>query len=498
MKVINLLWAVLFCLPVFSQKITYTEPERDDVANMNFEIIGKSNGNYLMYKGLRNDHYICVYDNNMKLKEKNKLSFIADKVINSDFINYPDRSYLIYQFQKRGIVYCMAATIDSLGNPVGEPIQLDTTAIGILTDNKIYNLEVSEDKQKVMLFKIQRRNDKFNYTTMLLNSRLQPIKKSRMILNYDERKEVLSDFILDNDGDFVFAQSTRVGFRDYFNAVELFIKKADVDSFLMVPVSINNLFLDEVKIKIDNFNKHYLLSCFYYTKKHGDVEGIFSYIWDKNSGTPLIQTAAQFSDSLKLEAKTDGPYRMAFNNFFIRNIIMKKDGGYLLAAEDYYAQSRSNSWNRMDYLYGTPNLYDNYYSSNYYNSYRWRNNYSRQQTRYYYQNIAVMSVNTAGRLDWTNVVHKDQFDDESDNSLSFQLVNLSGELHVIFNEIERRNKLLGDRTITPDGTIKRNPTLKGLDKGFEFMPRYAKQVSARQIIVPCMYRNYLCFAKIDF
>jgi hypothetical protein len=29
------------------------------------------------------------------------------------------------------------------------------------------------------------------------------------------------------------------------------------------------------------------------------------------------------------------------------------------------------------------------------------------------------------------------------------------------------------------------------------MPKYAKQVGFRQIIVPCQFRNYVCFAKID-
>ena len=40
-------------------------------------------------------------------------------------------------------------------------------------------------------------------------------------------------------------------------------------------------------------------------------------------------------------------------------------------------------------------------------------------------------------------------------------------------------------SMTPDGKINRNPTLKNLDKGYEFMPKYGKQVSARQMIIPC-------------
>jgi hypothetical protein len=77
-------------------------------------------------------------------------------------------------------------------------------------------------------------------------------------------------------------------------------------------------------------------------------------------------------------------------------------------------------------------------------------------------------------------------------------MNTGGQLHFLFNQQERKNLLLNDYSLSPDGQINRNPTLKNLDKGHEFMPKYGKQVSARQFIVPCFYRNYICFAKIDY
>jgi len=57
---------------------------------------------------------------------------------------------------------------------------------------------------------------------------------------------------------------------------------------------------------------------------------------------------------------------------------------------------------------------------------------------------------------------------------------------------------LSDQSVTPMGQIDRNPTFKNMDKGYEFMPRHAKQIGARQAIVPCQYRSFTCFAKIEF
>ena len=57
---------------------------------------------------------------------------------------------------------------------------------------------------------------------------------------------------------------------------------------------------------------------------------------------------------------------------------------------------------------------------------------------------------------------------------------------------------LNDQSVSPEGRITRYPTLHNLDRGYDFMPRYGKQVSSWESVIPCLYRNYLCFAKVDF
>lgn len=193
--------------------------------------------------------------------------------------------------------------------------------------------------------------------------------------------------------------------------------------------------------------------------------------------------------------------KSAFNDYFVRNIIIKKDGGFLINSEAFYTTSRFNNWNRWNYLYGSPmNSYDYYYSSPVYNNWRWRQNRfgNGQQVRSHAENITIFSFDAAGNLEWNNVIRKEQFDDESDDKLSYLLANTGNQIHYLFNIDERRALLLNDFALNPGGKISQNPTLKNLDRGYEFLPKYGKQVSANQLIVPCYYRNYLCFAKIEF
>jgi hypothetical protein len=502
MKFIVLLAAtILFSSSLFSQRITYSLPEREDTRSMIFEVIGKVSGNYLVYKNIRTNNDISVYDNDMKLKERVKLDFIPDRTFNVDFVAYPDFSYIIYQFQKRSVVYCMAAKIDGNGKKIGEPVELDTTSLSVFADNKIYNTIFSEDKKQIVIYKIQKKNEKFNFTTLLFNTSLELQRKSRWVVPYEERRDVYNDFFVDNDGNFVFAKSEKASARDLLSKVFIITKAPMSDTFSSTSVNLNNLYLDEVKLKVDNINKRLVLNSFYYAQKRGNIEGLFIGIWDRQVDSLIVQNTIKFNDTLRRQAKVNGTARIAFNDFFIKNIILKKDGGFLLTGEDYYTQSRSTPWNRYDFL----NNYSSLSSYNYYLYspagywYRPRGWYgNNSQTRYYYDNIVVMDISKAGNLQWANILHKSQFDDETDNFLSYQIMNTGDELHFLFNELERRNQLIADQSITWDGRLKRNPTLKSLDKGYEFMPKFAKQVSGKQIIVPCTLRNYICFAKIDY
>ena len=175
----------------------------------------------------------------------------------------------------------------------------------------------------------------------------------------------------------------------------------------------------------------------------------------------------------------------------------------MISTESYYTTSRFNTWNRWDYLYGTPYYYpsisDFYYYSPYYNRYFYNNRQAGQnQVRHHADNIAILSFTRDGQPEWNTVISKGQFNDDSDDLLSFYPFIVGGQLHYILNLPERRLNLLQDFTLGTDGALNRNPTLRNLDRGYELMPRFAKQVGARQVLLPCIYRNYLCFAKIDY
>ena len=505
-----IIWVSIFFLGgnVIAQRIIYSEPDKDDIRDFKFEIIGKIENKLLVYKTASYNHFISIYDDDMVQIEKIKLDYLTERVFNVDFINYPDFAYMFYQYQKRGIIYCMAVKLDGNGKKVGEPLELDTTNSREVQNNKIYSFVQSTDKSKIMFFKINTTQDKYHQiTTVLFDNKLNKLNKASENVPMREKNSFLSSFEVSNNGNFAFIKAIGTSSNDNINQLVLITKEAFAFNFNYINIiKKESVYLDEVKLKADNTNNRYIITSFYSNKKRGDILGLYVTVFDNITNSEKLNTTVNFDNEFRTDAKSDGNIKTAFNDFYIKEIIVKKDGGFLLNAENEYTSTRNNSnnfnrWDNLDNLngyYGTGGFYNFGSPFNYspYNLYRNRSYYN--VTRYFTDNVAIVSLDSLGKLQWTNVIRKSQFDDKSDAFISYGTFNAGNQIKYLFNVLEKNKLILNEQSLTPSGQIIRSSTLKNLDKGYEFMPRHSKQVGAYQFIVPCMYRSYLCFAKIDY
>lgn len=502
-KIYYLLLFLLSGFTVTAQKISYSEPDRDDIRSMDFEIIGRMNDHFLVYKSERSRYYISVFDNDMKTIDRVSMDFLPDKVLNSDIVAYKDFFYFIYQYQRRNILYCMAAKMDVNGKIIGEPKQLDTTSISFAASNKIYTVLNSEDKQKIAITKINSRNpDLYLVTSSLFTSALEPVYKSQTGIPMPRHSDFLTEFMLDNEGGLVFVRASGTSQNDNINSLTLITKAAMVDTVSYYDLNLSTNFLDNIRVKVDNINKNYLVTSLFSKTKRGNIDGLYCMLWNKNQQKQVAAGTTVFSDELRSQAKSEGNIRTAFNDYYVQNIVMRKDGGFVIIAESVYTSTRGNYNNRWDYLgspfYSPSNFY--LYGSPYSYYYPWGSSglYSTSTNRYYADNIAIMSFDSATSMRWVNVIAKSQYDDNTDNFLGYGTLNTGSEVHFFFNELTRKTLILTDQSITPDGQLNREPTLHNLDRDYQFMPQFAKQVGSRQVMLPCQYRNYVLFAKIEF
>jgi len=127
-------------------------------------------------------------------------------------------------------------------------MQLDTTHIGFSADNKIYTALTSDDKSKIIIFKINSKNKRlYALTTLLFDDKLELQRKDRMMLKMEERYDHLGEFYIDNDGDFIFTKVHRE-YNDNVSEAHFFVKYAQSDSLSGFDIPIEKGYLDDIQV----------------------------------------------------------------------------------------------------------------------------------------------------------------------------------------------------------------------------------------------------------
>ncbi|MFT4094967.1 MAG: hypothetical protein QM640_15145 [Niabella sp.] len=511
-----------------AQNIVYADVNKNDVERMNFEILGSSADNYLVYKEANGKHRITVYDPNMKVLEEVPVTVLSKRndILDVSFYTTGSHSYLLYQYQDGDIVYLKAASIEANGRILEQPVVLDTTMIAYKTENKIYNIVTSNDNSKLLVFKINKKDrNLYRFTTRLFDENLQQISESRFSLPMEYKGDYLTGYSLANDGSYIFLKYNRQQ-NGNISEASLIEKPAGSDDYSAYKLNIGNLFLDDIKVLVDDRDGRYLLASFYSTQKRGDIDGIYVYGYDKNAGNIAFEKTSPFSDDLKKRAKGKNNTKNAFNNFFINNIIVHSDGSFTVNAEALSNTGNEDRWGYWGSPFWGPGLgywggwgpgwgwgwgrmggfgwpYS-YYSPFFYRSYWWggwgpgwgRGWYGGGSPRFNAGNIAVLSFNNNGDKAWDQVIVKSQSASNTDGSISYQVVFSGDEAHYLLNNSGKISDL-ENIVINGDGTIREGTPVPAKDKHIDFMPKYGKQVGPNTIIIPYTYKSNIAFAKVE-
>lgn len=485
MKNIAIFLFSLSSLSSGAQQISYSKPVNDYVRQ--YDIIGKLNNHIFIYENIRSKHLISIYDNQMNLKENVRLKFLPSNVISVEFVSCADRVDIICQFQKRNVFYCMAMAIDENGKIIQEPIQLDTTHIKFLADLKLYHISSSEDRSKIVVYKIYKGdfytgNGLFHFTTLLLDDHLQLIHKSQIQSFFENGKDLFSDFVVDNDGNFAFTKGTRLGSTDLFYQLVLVTKQPAKDNFKIYPLDLSGNLLDHVDLKADNLNHNYLINSLYYTKRNGHKEGPYTAIWSKQTDSVVATNFFSFTgaSSDMTGSQTDETNNLDY--YYLRNVILTKDGGFVVTMEDLTVHGGYIlPWNVPENQIFSSAAY--VFSGN------------KFLASSFYKNVVILYFDSNAHLRWSSEIQKSQ---SGAYPQSFTVVNTGNKIHFLFNEIVRQIPVMNEEALTSDGSLSNKTPLANLDLRYELITSLGKQVSSDEMIFPCLHRSDLCFAKVEY
>jgi len=507
MRTFIFLFCLLLSAGLSAQKIFYSLTDRNDARNLEYSIIGKYGMQYYVYKNIRSEHKITVYNREMEVKEDIYLDFIPEKISSVETFRMADGILIIYQFQKKNVAYCMQAQLDVSGKMKGAPTVIDTTIVSLTNNNDIiYASAISEDKRRFVIFKMKNKSAAlFDFALWSYGDSSNQVRTSRFQYAVEGERDMPSNFSVDNQGNFLFSSMFKSNQKDQVNKATICVYPASGDSLSSNVVLLGKMFPDEIRLKVDNYNSRCLLSSFYSGSRRGNIEGLIYLNFDYAEKKVVHFKLFEFTEELKNIAKGDNSLQGAFNDFYLNDFIVRKDGGVVLLAESNYTNNRNTGFNRWDnpYNWGWGGRTGMNWGMSPFNNFGWGmpggwNSFGAQTIRYFSENIVAFSIDKSGDIVWNNVMAKSQFEDNTDQLLSYQWVNTGKEILLLYNEWTRRSPVLTMQALDRDGQLSRQQPLKNMDKGYDFIIRNARQVGLREIIVPVLNRNSISFARIDF
>jgi hypothetical protein len=501
----------------FAQSYVLSGIEKTDKEGMQYEILGKVANNYWIYKKNAGVSTIALYNGQMQLVKQNDLAFVPASIRDIQFIKSADKVVLLYQFQANTTVYAAAATLNNEGQLVGQPKIIDTANnIRPGSHPKVFNLLESDDHAQIKLFSVNTtKANSLKVKVVALNSDFDIVNDVTINVNAQNKTSVLSDFALDNKGNLFCLRNMTLA--NAAPAVSLLYLAADGSEVVESPIVNTTLLLDDIRLKVDNANGRVILNSFYAIEKKGNVEGIYSYIWDINAKKEIASNASRFTDALRGAVSSKRNLKDAFDNFYFDKINVQADGSIVMVAEAAETYSNRSAFSRWDYFYGGP-FYNPFMFSFWnrpfgfypwarfgwgmspfmYNP--WMNPYAGfgySSVTYNANKIALISLDTKGSIQWVKTIDKSQSDMNVDQFIGYGVLENSNATTFVYQKKEKGVSQFFVNTLGKDGLLSKGANVVLAEKKYEWMPRSLKQTGENEAIVPYQYKDRIGFAKIQ-
>lgn len=461
-----------------AQNIFYSRQEKFSFQNSDFDVIGRSGDHIYTYCASKEGYFLNAYNDSMRMTAKVALDFFPQKIAQTEFINYPDGMLVFYQVPQSNQIVQYVARLDERAMLIGKPMALDSVKTGWFSGTRsVYSLTVSEDKHKIMIFGL----GKSKLITLLLDKDLQVLGRGRNDLSKETGDMNMLLSLLDDSGRFYITFGHEDGSRNYNNLFRVYAVSPDGSRLVAKDFPMQGKYLSGIYSKL-NFSNHDLYSAaFYSSKKTGNLEGVFYFVFDPaNEGFP-IQKIIPFQQEVKEDTDIKNK-KKALNDFEVRKLILKNGGGFLLISENAYVITRTTI---------TPGF--GYYSWYYNPAYN-----DRSIREYHFGDILALDFNENGDLLWHRFIRKAQYSQEDGGLFSsYGMLNSGASLVFLFNNFSSNKSSVDIAALDAEGGLQVQKFYTG-SRGGDWIPRYALQTSNKEWIVPVLNRNNLFFARIVF
>ncbi len=481
MKYLFSLLMLCFALQAGAQSILYTPYEKFDIRGGDYSVVGKVGGLIYTYRASGGEHFLDAWNDSMERRATVILDFFPEKIYATRFIAYADKMIVLFQSNEHGKIIQQAAILDAAGRLQGRVVKIDEAKTGFFGPSGDYfSIAVSEDKRQIVVYDASIKGSTLHLEHTLLDDNLQKLQHSTTNYNGENALTAMPG-IVDNAGTFYLPVSTSIGSRDYADGIWLLTLPRGNAKLVATELPLNGKYAAGIYMRMDNAAQRIYAGGFYSEKKAGNYEGVVFAQFSADSSRTVAAKQYPFDERLRA-ASGERNTRRAFNDYQTRQLIIRNDGGLVLVAEDYYLSVRSGI---SPYGY-----YTGFYSPF----------VGTQNIReYHYGDVLALSFSADGRQEWYAFVRKDQYSQEDGGSFSsYAFINTGGALGFLYNDYDYHHSRITLSTIADDGKVSMQPLEARGASDPDWMPRSGKQVSAHELVVPCLHRRQICFAKVVF
>jgi hypothetical protein len=465
---------------VSAQEVTYAAYDKFDYRSDAYAIVGRTGG--YLYTYIRNDDgsRLDAYNDSMIKVATVILDFFPQRIYQVRFVAYPDKILVLYQALESNKVVQYVALLDANGLLVDKPIEISKARTSIFGATKNYfSSSFSDDKKTILVYSATDKNSSIEFEAKWIDDNAKVIKQTKATFETDNTPEH-GEVNVTNDGTVYMAAYTPTGSQNYADQYWLLKLAPGATAFEAKELELGEKFATSGYTKVDNVNNRVYFGGFYSEHKNGRFDGFIYASYDIASSSFTTKRFIPF-DSELVQAAAMGGRSHGFDNYIVRQLIVKNDGGFVLVSEVHYVTMRSSF---------TPGF--GYYS--FYTPYM-----NSSVREYHYNEIMALAYDKNGVREWNAFIPKQQYSQEDEGVFSsYALLNTGGTLAFLYNDFDPHHSRMQLATLTAEGkTDIHGLAAEGHDYP-DWLPRSAKQVAGRVLVVPCFHKKQICFARVTF
>lgn len=474
------LFSVICTFTLQAQEVIYSKYDKFDYRTGEFSVVGKAGKKLYVYRGSAEGYYIDAYDPSMERLATVILDFMPKRTFGTRFITYNDKMIVLYQESARNEVVQYAAMLDVDGRLKKGPVEIDRVSTAFLGGRSgLYSYAISPDKEQIIVYGANTKRIMLDARIIWLDTALQ--KQSVSEIRFEADNDVaFGNAIADNSGKFFLPAYTPFGSRDYADRVWMLSASVGATAFNSAELPIGEMYASGTYMELAKSADRIYVGGFYSDRKNGHFEGIIYTYYDVATNEFRDYKAIPFSDRLR-NGSGERNKKRAFNDYRVRQLIVRNDGGFVMIAEDFYVTIRNNYNQGFGY-------YSWYYPT-----------MSSSVREYTYGDIIAISCNGDGKPEWAKFIRKYQYSQEDGGLFSsYALVNTGGSLGFLYNDFNLNKSRIQVASINSMGEVNVATLRKTGDNPPDWLPKSGMQVSANEFVAPCLKRNEICFAKVVF